>query len=266
MIRDIETLRAEVLDWLARPALADKVNSFIAPVIADSATALNIFVTESFMTQTAAAGQNFLILPTQFCGALEFWVEKTRYHRKTWREVMDGEIGPSYAIHGERVWFYPAAKLNDVLRLEFRGIARGGVAGEGLAIDAFAQFFHRTESVVAQTVTIGDGQGRYPLLMDVVTTPLRDPDAAPALLYDDRINEIYNAARRLIERFPNLFLYGSLAGAYEYIQDEERAKYWRGRYAEQIGLAQEQLHSAKHGGEALRIQPMSRTLLRGRRR
>jgi hypothetical protein len=146
MIRDIETLKAEILDWMKRADLTEKTDSFIAPVISDAATALNIFVTETFMTQKASAAQNFMILPTLFCGALEFRVKDMRYTRKSWREVMDGEVSNSYAVHGERIWFYPAAEMNDVLRLEFRGLARGGADGSQLGLEQLTQFFHRTES------------------------------------------------------------------------------------------------------------------------
>jgi hypothetical protein len=265
MIRDVDTLKAEILDWMQRADLVDKTDMFIAPVIADSATLLNIFVTETFMTQKAVEGQDFMILPTLFCGALEFRVEDKRYQRVSFREVMDGEINCSYTVHGERILFYPAAKLNDVLRLEFRGLSRGGKVGFDMDLEQLAQFFHRSESVTGSTGTIGDSQGRYPLVLEEITQPNRDADAVPGPAYVDRITDSYNAAQRLLERFPNLFLYGALVNAYRYIQDETRAQYWQSLYAEQISLAQRQLLAAKHGGDKLHIRPRGRSLLQGRR-
>lgn len=251
MISDYATLKEAIFDRMAREDLTGKEDMFVAPVMADAATMLNIYVTEAVMTQTAIEGQNSIIVPTQFCGALAVYLGDKRCQRVTLREVQDGEIRYSFAVSRERIWFYPAASAGDILKLEYRGIIRDGQGGTTIDVDSFAQVFHRQEAVTDMTISYADNQGRYPLVLEEITGTV------------DALEGQYNAGERLIERFPNVFLYGSLQNAYEYIQDEDRAAYWRTRYQEQIEIARLQLTAAQYGGAPLRINPRNRSLFNG---
>lgn len=266
MISDYNSLKAELLNWAGRGDLDGQAASFIAPVVADAAIHLNIFVTESFMTQLAVAGQSTIIVPSGYESILALYVNGIQYHRRTHREVVDKEIKNSFSPYGEEIWFYPPAENLQIIRMEFRGLQRDGGSGTGISSDNLGELFSRRVAVAGVTEGASDAYGRFPLLIDHIKKPIRDDEMLST--EDARVDNLsreYNAAERLIQRFPNVFLHGALENLYKFIQDEERATYWQKQYRAQIEAAQYHLMQMAFGGAPLAIQKRSRTLFQGRR-
>ena len=59
----------------------------------------------------------------------------------------------------------------------------------------------------------------------------------------------------LLQLSPAAYLYGGLHYTYLFIQDEERAEYWNGKFVKELTRIQELADSVEHRGSALTIRP-----------
>lgn len=261
MIVDYASLKASVIDWTARDDLDDKVDGFIGSCVADVAERLSLYMAECFLTSTAFEGQSTLVLPDGYNAALGFYVNGVIYQRGQMRDVENPSHGHWYTIRGEEVVFFPTAAEGQTIRLEFRGVQKGGAAGTGVSTDDLGQLFFRQKFSDGITEESPDGRKRYPILLDNLTQPSRGIASTEALNVDG-VDRDYNSVEAMIRRFPNVFLKGALFYAYDYIQDSARKAEFYADYIRLLDDAENKLTRAKYGGDSLRIRPVGRKLLR----